>query len=176
MNILFQQITSLEEVDLQGLFNDSFPDIDINFFNHTEVSTIEEKSAFYFNQLLDAMNGQSYLQNPGDRFIMFKGSYEGIDCVFNAGFIDLDVNFNYSYRGHWYLSRPINGSRSWIRDTDTTELRNQFFSSIGVSSYKARGKSDSLMLSSIRRNPNVTVINEATINNGQDTELTISVL
>lgn len=176
MNILFQQINTLQEVDVQGLFQDSFPEIDLNFFSHANVTTYEEKSALYFGQLLDAINGQSYLQEPGNRFIMFKGSYEGVDCVFSAGFIDLDINNDYSYRGHWYLSRPINGSRAWIREADTNELRNAFFRSIGVSSYKLRGREGSLVLSNIKRVAGANIINETTFNNGQDIEITVSVL
>jgi hypothetical protein len=148
----------------------------MNFFNKTETTTYEEKKALYFNQLVDAVLGQSYLKRPEDiRFIMFKGSYEGTDCVFNAGFVDLDVNFNYSYRGHWYLSRPLNGSRNWIREADTNELRNAFFRSIGLSSYKALGKTDSLVLSSLKRAAGVNIINERLFNNDQDIEVTVSV-
>lgn len=171
MTIVFQQITSLSEVDIDGLFEDSFPDLDVNFFDHTTAQTHEEKKAFYFQQLQDAMNGTSYLQREEDTsFFMFKGSIDGVDCVFNAGFIEIGG----IYRGHWYLTRPINGNRSWINSEESAIARKQFFNSNGIQAFKAGGAPGSLVHSTIKRNPNLTVVDEKPVNE-VSTELTVEV-
>lgn len=171
MTIVFKEIASLLEVDIDGLFEDSFPDIDVNFFNFTTATTHEEKKAFYFGQLQDAIKGTSYLQREGDRFFMFKASIDGTDCVFNGGFIETSG----AYRGHWYLSRPINGSRSWITSTETSAARKDFFTSVGITSFKAGGDPSSMVLSNIRRNQNVTVVAEDPVANSDNIELTVQV-
>lgn len=170
MTIVYEQISSLASVDIDGLFDGSFPDIDQNFFSKVpSVVEYADKKAFYLDQLELAIAGNSPLWREGDTFFMFKGSIDGVDCVFNAGFVNEG-----SYRGHWYLCKVVNASKAWIFTDETTAARNTFFGANGIVSYKAMGHTNSNVISAIRRNAKLNIINE-TIINIDDVELTIEV-
>jgi hypothetical protein len=160
MAIIFEKIETLDEVDSEGLYLSSFPDIDYNFFSQvSNVETDEEKKQFYFDQLQEAIDGTSGIQRPDETFLMFKGSIDGVDCVFNGGFVNSETK---TYRGHWYLSRPIDGSRSWIVSAESAAIRANFFKSLDITSFVAPSHPSSLVLRSIRNNPNITVIRDET--------------
>lgn len=150
MTFQFQKINTLAEVDFDGLFIESFPDFDINFLWQPEITTIELKKDFYKNQLEAAINGISPLIAPNESFMMYKVSQDNVDILLCAGFIEED---GISFRGHWYLSRPINGSRSWIHSSDMIANRKAFFTNAGVTSLVFPTHNSSLMYKTVKRNP-----------------------
>jgi hypothetical protein len=158
MNIAFQQITTLDQVDFDGLFLSSFPDIDNNFIWRRDFQTAEQKQAFYQNQLQSAIDGESYLQQEGETFLMYKVTIDGNDHVLAAGFVEPTTPG--TFRGHWYLTKKYNNSRSWIHDSNTAPVRAQFFASQGIGQYKTPTHADSAFLASIKRNNANTIVEE----------------
>lgn len=156
MTVTFEKINTLSDVDFNALCDASFPDIDINFFNKVpkEMSD-EEKKQYYFDQCDFAANGLSPLQKEGESFFGFKIVVDGVDRVLNAGFLEADGT---TYRGHWYLTSPIDGSRSFIYSAETAAVRQAFFQSEGITHYKAPTFTGSLMYQALQRNNTSNVI------------------
>lgn len=160
----FEQIASLDQVDFDGLFAASFPDIDNNFLWMDELATDELKKDFYLNQLRTALDGNSSLSREpeSERFLMYKITNDGVDYLLAAGFVEPGGCF----RGHWYLTRPNSGSRSWIYDADTAAARVAFFESVGVYSYKALTHASAALYTSLRNNAarnNLQILDQQTI-------------
>lgn len=157
MAVTFERIYSIADVDFDTLCDDSFPDINNNFFvkvdgNHTD----SEKKQYYLDQLLAAMAGTSGLQKEGESFFGFKIVINGVDRVLNAGFVEADGT---TYRGHWYLTSPIGGSRSFIYTEEAGTARRTFYQSNGITHYKAPTFNSSLMYQALQRNDTSNVIN-----------------
>ncbi len=157
MTFQFQKINSLSEVNFDELFVESFPDFDINFLWMPELTTIELKKEFYRNQLEAAIAGNSPLAAPNEKFMMYKVSQGAVDFLLCAGFIEAD---GVSFRGHWYLSRSINGSRSWIHFAEMINSRKTFFNGEGITTLVVTTHADSLMYKSVKRNPIFTGLTE----------------
>ncbi len=156
MAVTFDKINTLSDVDFESLYDASFPDININFFNKVpKEMTEEQKKQYYFNQCNSAVNGLSPLQKEGESFFGFKIVVDGVDRVLNAGFLEVDGT---TYRGHWYLTSPINGSRSFIYSAETAAVRQAFFESEGITHYKAPTFAGSLMYRALQRNNTSNVI------------------
>lgn len=158
MNIAFQQIQSLDQVDFDDLFLSSFPDIDNNFLWRPDFETVEQKQAFYQDQLQSAIDGESYLQQEGETFLMYKVTIDGNDHLLAAGF--LEPTTPGTFRGHWYLTKKYNDSRSWIHNANTAYARGQFFSNQGIGQYKTPTHADSAFLAAMKRNNANTIVEE----------------
>jgi hypothetical protein len=156
MTVTFEKINTLSDVDFESLCDASFPDIDINFFNKVpKEMTDDQKKQYYFDQCNSAVSGLSPLQKEGESFFGFKIVVDGVDRVLNAGFLEADGT---TYRGHWYLASPINGSRSFIYSAETATVRQAFFQSEGITYYKAPTFTGSLMYQALQRNNTSNVI------------------
>ena len=168
--ITFERVYTLSDFDFDTLVNDSFPDININFFNQVPfVLTDTEKKQYYLNQLTHAFNGTSPLQKEGESLFGFKIVVDGIDKVVNFGFIEAD---GITYRGHWYLTSTVNGSRSFIYSSEAGVARHNFYTSLGITSYKAPTFKASLMYKALRRNNSSNVISIVEeVNNTQLTHI-----
>jgi hypothetical protein len=158
MNIAFQQITTLDQVDFNDLFLSSFPDIDNNFIWGEQLQTVEQKQVFYQNQLQSAIDGDSPLQREGETFLMYKMTIDGNDHVLAAGFIEPTTPG--TFRGHWYLTKKYNNSRTWIYAANTASVRAQFFASHGIGQYKTPTHADSAFLAAMKRNNANTIVEE----------------
>lgn len=157
MTFQFQKINSLSEVDFNGLFLESFPDFDINFLWASDLTTPDSKKEFYQSQLELAINGNSPLATPTETFMMYKVSQDQVDLLLCAGFIEED---GVSFRGHWYLTRAVNGSRAWIHLPEMIASRKAFFTNQGITSLAVPTHTNSLMYKSVKRNPLFTSVNE----------------
>ena len=154
--ITFERVYTLTDFDFDTLVTDSFPDININFFNQVPFElTDTEKKQYYLDQLTHALNGTSPLQKEGESLFGFKIVVDGIDKVVNFGFIEAD---GVTYRGHWYLTSTVNGSRSFIYSSEADVARHNFYTSFGITSYKAPTFKTSLMYQALQRNNSSNVI------------------
>ena len=63
-----------------------------------------------------------------------------------------------TYRGHWYLTSTVNGSRSFIYSSEADVARHNFYTSFGITSYKAPTFKTSLMYQALQRNNSSNVI------------------
>ena len=175
MNITFERIYSLADVDYDTLCDDSFPDIDNNFFEKVPGQlTVEQKKQYYYDQCQAAIDGRSSLQKDAEIFFGFKIVVDGIDRVLNAGFVEAD---GVTYRGHWYLTSPIDGSRSFIYSAEAAAARRAFYEANGIAHYKAPTFTGSLMYQALHRNntSNVVSIEEETVNSVVDNGVVIKV-
>lgn len=173
MNVAFQQITTLDQVDFDDLFLSSFPDIDNNFIWRQDLQTTEQKQAFYQDQLQSAIDGESYLQREGETFLMYKVTIDGNDHLLAAGFMEPTTPG--TFRGHWYLTKKYNDSRSWIHDVNTAYVRGQFFTSQGIGQYKTPTHADSAFLAAIKRNNANTIVDETSTEMGPEYPTLVSV-
>lgn len=156
MNIEFQTVTSLAEVDFDGLYSSSLPDINNNFLWAENLRTDEERKEFYRTQLLSAMAGESYLSS-GNEFFMYKIVIDGVDHLLAAGFIEPSPR---CFKGHWFLTKAYNNSRSWIFAPETTPIRSAFFASYNIDMYKAPTHVNSAFYAALRRNSGDKILEE----------------
>jgi hypothetical protein len=135
--IEFTEITSLDQIDYDKMFDGSYPSIEYNFFQkHKEDMTYEQKKNYYRGQLEDAINGTSPLiKSPNETFFMFKADYDNITMEFVAGYIEAD---NETFRVHWLLTQPdLNQSKNAIYSSAAKEKRTQFYNERNILYYKA---------------------------------------
>lgn len=156
MNIQFQTITSLDEVDFDDLYESSLPDINNNFLWAPHLETDEQRKEFYRNQLSLAIAGESPLAN-GNEFLMYKVQIDGVDHLMAAGYIEENPR---CFKGHWYLTKKHNNSRSWIFAAETTPIRTAFFAQHNLETYKAPTHTDSALYLAFKRNIGDNIIEE----------------
>lgn len=132
MIISYEKIASLNEVNFDYLFIESFSRLDTNFLWYKPDLTFSDKKEFYLNQLQSAIEGKFPLEKDGDRFFMYKTLLDGEEKELSAGFIGIDG----SYRGHWNLSASDTlGSRNWMYTKEARDARKILFNSNGAYSY-----------------------------------------
>ena len=136
MDVIFEKITDLSSIDYDGLFSGSEEALQENFRfpkklgpNHN-VPTPKE---YYLKLLNDAFNGNSWLQEEGDTFFCYLIKVDGIDMALSGGFIEED---GFTFRGHWYLSKDMKGSRNWIHFPMTKIARAAFMAENGITRFK----------------------------------------
>lgn len=156
MNIQFQTITSLAEVDFDDLYESSLPDINNNFLWAAHLETDEQRKEFYREQLSLAIAGESPLAK-GNQFLMYKVTIDGVDHLLAAGFIEEDPR---CFKGHWYLTKKHNNSRSWIFAPETAPIRAAFFAQHDVDTYKAPTHVDSAFYAALKRNSANNIVDE----------------
>lgn len=157
MNIQFQTITSLSDVDFDDLYQSSLPDINNNFLWPSELETDEQRKEYYRERLAAAVAGESPLANDNE-FLMYKVQIDGVDHLLAAGYIETDPIR--CFRGYWYLTKKHNNSRSWIFAAETTPIRAAFFAQHDIDTYKAPTHVDSAFYAAIRRNTSDKIIDE----------------
>lgn len=138
MSLTFQQVTSLGDFDFSTLFDASFPGFDNNFPWHLTFGGItpayEQKKEFYFNQLIQGLNGISHLKKDDEHLLMFKVTLDGKDVMFKGGYIEND---GITHRGHWFLTdTDIDGSRKWMYTEEFDAAQRNFYAQFGITHHK----------------------------------------
>jgi hypothetical protein len=155
MNIQFQTLTSLS-VDFDDLYESSLPDINNNFLWAPHLETDEQRKEFYKEQLLDAIAGNCPFSNDNE-FLMYRVQIDGVDHLLAAGYIEAETR---CFKGHWYLTKKYNNSRSWIFAAETAPIRAAFFAQHNIETYKAPTHTDSAFYAALKRNSSDSIIDE----------------
>lgn len=131
--ITYNNVTNLNNIDYDRLFQSSYPLIDNNFVWPIFVSTFEQKKQYYYEQLVQAVDGSWAIKSSEDRLLMYVVELDGIQVEFSCGFIEQDRCF----RPHWFLTAPDNnGSRNWLYTADNRNAKSAFYQSLNITSYK----------------------------------------
>lgn len=147
MYVTIRRIAAVEEFDFDGLFDASFPDMDNNFFFKTDPGVSEDKRNAYKDQLL------AYMRTDPN-FFGYVIAVDEVDCVLNAGVLD-----GSTYLTSWYLTKKINNSRSYIYSQEVSDQRSMFFADVGITQYKVKTFTGSILYSALRRNHTNGIIN-----------------
>jgi hypothetical protein len=149
MNIQIQQLFSLEDIDFDGLFDSSFPDMDTNYYLLADnTGPTETKRQTYYKTLSDAMAGTSPLQKENTYVFGFKVVIDGADHLMNVGFVD---HVSGVFTTHWFLTKPYNNTRSFIHSVEYKQLRSQFFLDNEIQYYQITTPYNSLLYKSIKQ-------------------------
>jgi hypothetical protein len=137
MALEFKRIYSIEEVDFDNLFLESYEGgFDDNFAwpEQAIAFSYEQKKSIYKTQLQQAIEGIFAMKKEGEEFLMFKVILDGKDVMFKAGYIEND---HISHRGHWYLTATDNtGSRKWLYTEEFDRLQREFHAQYGITQHK----------------------------------------
>lgn len=128
MIVELQQIYSLDEIDFDTLFSDSFTRIEQNFLWPAQNLTYEFKRDYYRRQLESGISGTWPLKNDSDRFIMIITKVDGIIAEFAAGFLSADRYLSL----RWNLTSAATGNRNWRYTPEAQVARKQFMTLIGA--------------------------------------------
>ncbi len=133
MIVEFIEIDSLDEIDFDYLFTESYSRMENTFLWSPHCTTFEQRKEFYHNQLISAANGTWPLKNDTDTFMLIVTKVDGVIVEFTAGFRDVD---NYvSLR--WHLTAPdTGGKRNWRYSREALQARKDFVAASGVVGFK----------------------------------------
>ena len=134
MIVEFVQINSLDEIDFDTLFNESYSRMENTFLWHHSLATYELRKKFYYDQLQSAINGTWPIKNDTDTFIMIITKVDGAVVEFTAGFRDLDGYI--SLRWHLTSAAGTTANRNWRYSKEALQARKDFVASIGVVGFK----------------------------------------
>lgn len=130
-DIEYQIITSLDEVDLDSLFDASFVHLNKNTTWPVEVPDYLKKN-LYLRDLKSAVAGGNQYQIPNDTLFMYVIKVDGVVCEFAAGYLQK----NKSLRIHWLLNKPVNDSRHWRYTSENREAHKAFLKQNNIVTYR----------------------------------------
>lgn len=131
--VVYEEITSLADIDFDLLFQQSFDRLDANFLWPSPLVTYDQKKEYYYNQLTSAINGTWELKSPTEVFKMYRTIVDGQIAEFVAGYVDNGD----TYGGRWYLTAPTpDGSRNWMYTPEAQAARKVFFTDNGLVNIK----------------------------------------
>lgn len=133
MIIEFVELNSLDEIDFDYLFTESYSRMENTFLWAPGCDTFEQRKQFYHNQLLSAANGTWPLKNENDTFILIVTKVDGVIVEFTAGFRDVDDVVSL----RWHLTAPgADGKRNWRYSQEALQARKDFVVAAGISAFK----------------------------------------
>lgn len=133
MNIELQLIESLDEIDFDYLFSESFSRIELNFIWTPGVNTYEQKRDYYRRQIESAITGDWPIRNADDTFLMIATKVDGVVVEFAAGHLEIDGSLSLQ----WNLTAPVpDGNRNWRYSPEAQQARKDFATSIGATAFK----------------------------------------
>ena len=130
MIVQFEQIQSIEEIDYDYLFDQSYTRMDNTFLWAPVLNTYETRKAFYRKQIQSAIDGTWPLKNEGEPFVMIVTRVDGEIVEFTAGFKQDSGYLSL----HWHLTSPTSseGNRNWRYTPEAHEARKSFLTGLGV--------------------------------------------
>jgi hypothetical protein len=130
MIVQFEQIQSIDEIDFDHLFEQSYSRMENTFLWSPVLNTYETRKQFYRYQLQTAIEDKWPLKNEGEPFVMIVTRVDGDIVEFTAGFKE-DTGY---ISLHWHLTSPTlnEGNRNWRYTPESHEARVAFLNSIGV--------------------------------------------
>jgi hypothetical protein len=125
MNLIYQQVTALDQVNFNALFEGSFPDLDENLFILAPTKGITEvKRLDIFTRLNIFFAGESQALKPNEEPFAYNVSIDGEDHFLRTGFLNRDER---TWRQFWGFTRPLNGSLSFMYSPEYIQGRTQIF-------------------------------------------------
>jgi hypothetical protein len=111
MIVQIEPIQSIEEIDYDYLFDQSYSRMENTFLWAPMFTTYETRKAFYRKQLQSAIDGTWHLKKDDDEFIMFVARVDGEIVEFSAGYLETTGYISL----HWHLTAPTSaeGNRNW---------------------------------------------------------------
>lgn len=129
MIIVLRQINSLNEIDYDYLFSESFSRIEMDYLWPPNLTTYEQKRDFYRSQIEAAINGTHTLQKEDNTFVMIATTVDGNTTEFSAGYLEADGSLSLT----WNLTAPVpGGNRNWRYSPEAQRARKDFIRSLGV--------------------------------------------
>jgi hypothetical protein len=130
MIVQIEPIQSIEEIDYDYLFDQSYSRMDNTFLWAPVLNTYETRKAFYRNQLQTAIDGTWALKNDDDELIMFVARVDGEIVEFSAGFLETTGYISL----HWHLTAPTTneGNRNWRYTQQAHEARIACLTALGA--------------------------------------------
>lgn len=154
MQVNFVRVYGLNDFDFDALYDGSEPDI---YLNHTwshEPLGRSKKEVFRYT-IEQAFNlGVSADNEP---LFGFKLTIDGVDHLVNIGYIESDGE---TYRANWFLTKPYNGSRSFIFDSNTSVVRAQFYSNNNITHYKFYTRSNAPIYQAFTNKTTINVVED----------------
>lgn len=133
MIVEFIDIESLDEIDFDYMFTESYTRMVDTFLWPQNCDTFEKRKQYYYNQLLSADNGTWPVKNDNDTFILIATKVDGMIVEFTAGF--RDENDIVSLR--WHLTAPgADGKRNWRYSQEALQARKDFVAASGIAAFK----------------------------------------
>lgn len=133
MTIEFVEINSLDEIDYDYLFAESYSRMENTYLWPHAYSTLEQRKEYYYTRLVDASNGIWDTKNEDDTFVMVVTKLDGAIVEFIAGFKDADGFLTFD----WHLTAPDeNGKRNWIYTPEAIQARKDFVVANGIAGFK----------------------------------------
>lgn len=147
MNIELQLINSLDEIDFDYLFSESFSRLELNFLYPAGITTYEQKKEYFLNRLESAITGDWHDKNDDDTFLMIVTKADGSVVEFSAGYLETDGSLSF----HWNLTAPVpGGNRNWRYSPEAQQARKDFAASIGATSFKEHTYVGSLLYRTLK--------------------------
>lgn len=133
MNIEFVQIDSLDDIDFDYLFSESYVRMENTFLWAPGINTYEQRKQFYFNQLQSGIDGTWPLKNDTDTFVMIVTKVDNEVVEFAAGFMDEDRYLSL----RWHLTAPgSTGNRNWRYSAEANQARRALVSQLNAAGFK----------------------------------------
>lgn len=147
MNIELELIESLDAIDFDYMFSESFSRLELNFIWPVNVTTYEQKKEYFLNRLQSAIDGDWKLKNDDDTFLMMITKADGVIVEFSAGYLEADGGLSL----HWNLTAPVpGGNRNWRYSPEAQQARKDFAVSIGATSFKEHTYVGSLLYRTLK--------------------------
>ena len=116
MIVIYTPIASLDDVDLESLYDSSIETLEQSYMWWPEHTTTPEQKKSFFINVFRAASHEGFGGGVFSRenFFAFKAQIDGVDSLLSAGFVDESGTFHCM----WYLSKPDStGSRNWLYAT-----------------------------------------------------------
>lgn len=130
-DIKYRVIDNLDEIDLDSLFDSSLVHLNKNTTWPANVPD-EIKKNMYLSELRKAVAGESQYKTENDTFFMYVILVDDVIAEFAAGYLQK----NKSFRIHWLLTKPVEGSRHWRYTTESREAHKVFLNQNGILTYR----------------------------------------
>lgn len=147
MNVELQLIDSLDNIDFDYLFSESFSRLELNYMWPAGVTTYDQKKDYFRNRLELAIIGDWHDKNDDDTFLMMITKVDGTVVEFSAGYLGADGSLSL----HWNLTAPIpGGNRNWRYSLEARQARQDFAIAIGATSFKEHTYVGSLLYRTLK--------------------------
>lgn len=154
--VVFQTISSLDEIDYDRVYNDSAAAVDAYYRFPEDVVTLEQRRDFTRDRLLSGIDGTWPLQVEGETFFMYKIIIDGWDHSLHAGFIEAD---GCTFRHTWMFASQISSEiRAITYSTDFYDAKAAFFQENGITHFKANAIKGTPLHTSIENRVAATVL------------------
>lgn len=134
MIVEFVRINSLDEIDFDYMFSESYSRMENTFLWPSPCVTYEQRKQHYYDLLIRGMNGTwRPAAEVGDKFIMIVTKVDGVIVEFAAGTKNIEGIVSL----RWHLTTPgTDGKRNWRYSQEAYEARKAFIAQENITAFK----------------------------------------